>query len=154
MSMSFNLAKLDPVSLAAVLEDPELLEDVFLGERPKLPGAFKVKADLYSEDWRGMKEVSDACARLGARPGLMDAVDGAGGRTLDVDLTYGAAWVLTAELVAAMAERLTAEREALRATQLTDDEDPRLVYGYLLDEMIQFYGAAAQQGRAVVGGVT
>jgi hypothetical protein len=165
MSMWYCLAKITPDSLAAMWTQPELVGGLFFDDCPPVPGDFDKKADTQGDDWLMLSEVAEAYAAVRGTPAefcsqatwLSKAVNGAGGEELDFAFTYGSAWALTPDRVAEVAQGLKAETAALQAAAADtaeEEDDPTPFYFTLVRAIAEFYGAAAEQGRAIVGGVT
>lgn len=161
VSMEYKLAKITPEFVVEVRTRPELIRDLFYAENSLQRSDFKKKTDIMHGDWRHLRK----CALTFAQPGLQPvdfaaqdtwlskAINGSGADSLDIDFGYGPVWALTPHRVAKIAKGLKAEAAALPAdpSELDDDDDSVLFYSAEVDAIARFYGAAARQGRTVVG---
>ncbi|GIH06067.1 hypothetical protein Rhe02_41340 [Rhizocola hellebori] len=148
MSMWLMLAKIEVGLLDAVRADPDLLAGVLGEDESPMPedlsAAFDAGSDLFEADYRTLSAIAEA---LESKEWFDQATGGT--ESLDYeDFTYGPAFALSPRDVSAVAAGLVADGWPVSGTADEPDDE--------FDDDIDlagFFIAAANQGRAVVGGI-
>jgi hypothetical protein len=161
MSMLYYLAKITPEFVVEVRARPELIRDLFFADDSSQRSDFKKKTDILDGNWLHLGRLASTFAQPGPKPvdfvaqdtWLSKAVNGSTADALALDFGYGPVWALAPHRVAEVAKGLKAEAAALPAdpSELGDSDDSVLFYSAEVAAIARFYGAAARQGRAVVG---
>ena len=157
--MWLKLVKAAPAFVAAVRTRPVLLDVLWLGDDPvpedqALLGAVDPAGDLLEErlGFGGAGAAEDLVLAefwTPARTWLAPAV-GIGAEPLPYELTYGAAWCQPVPEVVRIADGLSRELAAFGPTPAPEDRE----WAYLTvgRPVAAFYGTAADEGKAVIGG--
>lgn len=167
--MWLSLARIPADQLAAVRADPALVESIFSGEDPWVPG-FDPVGDVFGTRYDDLYGMITAVVEGIPGPAIVEMdghqvyrtskepdfdledswvakATGAGiGETVAYEFTYGEAFVLTAAQVKEVAAGLAIEPLAVELAGVDDDRN--------IPGLIRFYAAAAAQGKAIVGGVS
>ncbi|MBL7255876.1 hypothetical protein [Paractinoplanes lichenicola] len=142
MSMELLLVKLTPEQAEAVSANPEVLNELFddPDDLPPPLSALDDEADLLELNYLHVSEYLDTEADESAW--MRKAVDGAGTK-LDVDLGYETAWLIGPAEV----------REITAGIEQDGWFDPDPHMSGDLQALATFFRTAAEQGRAVAGGI-
>ncbi|WP_432087535.1 hypothetical protein [Streptomyces sp. bgisy095] len=161
MSMWLDLVKIDSSLLAVLRERPELIGALFFEDdvpEPLVSGVHPT-GDSFGHDYRLLAEVAEG--RAEAEKGTSDwrtaypwlaRATGEDCRTVEgFEFGYGPAHFLTPDEVGQVAEGLVGERWTDRTSAAhwnagAGERD--------FDDLVPFFAKAAEEGRAVVGGVS
>lgn len=161
MSMWLDLVKIDPALLAEIRTSPQLIDALFDEDDIPAPLTTAVHrtADFFGHDYRLLAELAEDRAKVErntadwhtAYPWLARATGHDCPTVEAYDFGYGPAHFLTPDEVARVAEGLRAEHwsPGARATHWDPGAEDRD-----LTELVPFFAKAAQEGKAVLGGVS
>ncbi|MEZ4251190.1 MAG: hypothetical protein R3B99_23500 [Polyangiales bacterium] len=139
MSMWLELVKVEESVAQALRKDPSVGEVLFFG-KGETPPSLDPERDAVGLDYRTYSALVDGLEEAGEDCTWTHRVLGDDyGEAVEFELTYGNAWVFTPDEVRAIAAGLASEAW-----------DPEEDYE---ENLARFFARAAEEGKAVVGGV-
>ena len=135
MSMWVTLARVTPQLLDRIAKQPDILNEIFFDEKEPAIDDFDRESDVYGEDYRHMFV-----------PYFEEVAEEAGGDPDDFeyDFCYGPAMYHDPKTVRTIADEWAS---SFSASEIADSERADVA-------LFLFYKQAAEQGRAVICGIS